>query len=70
MARNNLSDLASDAAVEVKAMAREGWARPSSRNVVKFGAAGAVAGVVLPIVTLPVGLVAGAGYALWRAVRR
>ncbi len=70
MSQNNLSDLASDAAAEVKAMAREGWSRPSSRKVAGYGAAGAVAGMVLPVVTLPIGLIAGAGYALWRTIRR
>ena len=58
-----------DAVEETKAMTREGMAHPSTKPVLTGAAVGAVAGAILPIVTLPVGLVAGAGYMLYKRIR-
>jgi hypothetical protein len=58
-----------DARDEVTAMAKEGMAHPSTKPVLTGAAIGAVAGLVLPIVSLPLGLVAGAGYMLYKRIR-
>ena len=58
-----------DAVEEAKAMGREGMQHPSTKPVLTGAAVGAVAGAILPIVTLPVGLIAGAGYMLYKRIR-
>ncbi len=58
-----------DAVNEVKEMAREGLAHPSSKPVIVGGALGAVAAGLLPVVTWPIGLVAGAGFMLYKRIR-
>ena len=55
---------------EVKAMGKEGLAHPSTKPVLTGGAIGAVAGILLPVVTWPVGLFAGAAIALYSRVKR
>ena len=55
---------------EVKAMGRQGLAHPSTKPVLTGGAIGAVAGILLPVVTWPVGLFAGAAIALYSRVKR
>ena len=62
-------DLMSDAGAEIKSMAKDGMAHPSTKPVLTGAAVGAVAGAVLPIVSWPLGLVAGAGYMLYRRLR-
>jgi len=62
-------DLISDAAAEIKAMAKEGAAHPSTKPVLVGAAVGAAAGWILPIVSLPVGLLAGAGFMLYKRLR-
>lgn len=62
-------DLLADAASEIKAMAKGGISHPSSKPVLTGAAAGAVAGALLPLVTWPVGLVAGAGFMLYKRLR-
>lgn len=62
--------LIDDALSEIKAMGREGMGHPSTRPVLTGGAVGAVAGFILPVITWPVGLAAGAAFALWQRVRR
>lgn len=63
-------DLLNDAKDEVAGMLKQGMAHPSTKPVLVAGAVGAVAGVVLPLVSWPLGLVAGAGYMLYRRVKR
>jgi len=63
-------DLLEKAKAEISGMAKEGLAHPSTKPVLTGAAIGAVAGVVLPIVSLPLGLVAGAGIAFWSRIRR
>ena len=58
-----------DAVEETKAMGREGMRHPSTKPVLTGAAVGAVAGAILPIVTLPVGLIAGAGFMLYKRIR-
>ena len=62
-------DLLGDAGEELKGMAREGLHHPSTKPVLIGGAVGAVAGAVLPIVSWPLGLVAGAGFMLYKRLR-
>ena len=62
-------DLVSDAIAEVKAMAKEGAHHPSTKPVLAGAAAGAVAGALLPVLTWPIGLVAGAGFMLYKRLR-
>ena len=58
-----------DAIAEVKDMGREGLGHPSSKPVLVAAAAGAVVAGLLPIVTWPIGLVAGAGIMLYKRIR-
>ena len=58
-----------DALDEVKAMGKEGLAHPSSKPVLAGAAVGAIAGGILPIVTWPIGLIAGAGFMLYKRIR-
>ena len=62
-------DLASDARLEAKAMAREGMDHPSTKPVLKGAAIGAVAGIVLPLVGPFIGATAGAGYMFYKRLR-
>ena len=62
-------DLVSDAVDEIKGMAREGAQHPSTKPVLVGGAVGALAGAVLPIVSWPIGLIAGAGFMLYKRLR-
>jgi len=64
------NDLVEKAKAEISGMAKGGLAHPSTRPVLTGAAIGAVAGVLLPVVSLPVGLVAGAGIAFWNRIRR
>ncbi|RJY10143.1 hypothetical protein D6201_02690 [Aurantiacibacter aquimixticola] len=58
-----------DAVDEAKAIGREGMKHPSTKPVLTGAAVGALVGGVLPVVTLPIGLVAGAGYMLYKRIR-
>lgn len=58
-----------DAVAEVKDMGREGMAHPSTKPVLTGAAVGALAGIVLPVVTWPIGLLAGAAFMLYKRVR-
>lgn len=58
-----------DAVDEIKAMGKEGLAHPSTKPVLAGAAIGAAAGVLLPVVTWPVGLLAGAGFMLYKRIR-
>jgi hypothetical protein len=55
---------------EVKAMGKQGMKHPSTPTVLTGGVIGAVAGAVLPVVSWPVGLLAGAAVALYTRVKR
>ena len=58
-----------DAVDEIKAMAKEGAQHPSTKPVLIGGAVGALAAGLLPVVTWPIGLVAGAGFMLYKRIR-
>ncbi len=63
-------DLIGAARDEIVGMAKEGMAHPSTAPVLTGAAVGAVAGWILPIVSLPMGLLAGAGFMLYKRLRR
>ncbi|MDE2561359.1 MAG: hypothetical protein KGL48_03850 [Sphingomonadales bacterium] len=63
-------DLATRAMDEAKAMARQGMAHPSTKPVLIGTAIGAAAGAVLPVVSIPLGMVVGAGIAFWQRIKR
>ncbi|MBB6424901.1 hypothetical protein [Sphingopyxis sp. JAI128] len=55
---------------EIKAMGKQGVKHPSTKPVLIGGGLGAAAGLILPIVSWPVGLFAGAAIALVSRVKR
>ncbi len=55
---------------EVKAMGKQGMDHPSTKPVLIGGGVGAVVGWVLPVVSWPVGLFAGAAFMLYNRVKR
>jgi hypothetical protein len=59
----------SDAVSEIKDMAKEGAAHPSTKPVIIGGAVGAIAAGLLPVITWPIGLIAGAGFMLYKRIR-
>ncbi|MGB3377575.1 hypothetical protein [Allopontixanthobacter sediminis] len=63
------NDFISDAKAELSGMAKEGMHHPSMKPVLTGAAVGAVAGALLPIVSLPLGLAAGAGYMFYKRLR-
>ena len=62
--------LLEDAKAELSGMAKEGIAHPSSKPVLTGAAIGAVAGILLPVVSIPLGMVAGAGFAFYNRIKR
>ena len=66
----NKPDYLGRATAEIKGIGTQGFSHPSTKPVLTGAAIGAVAGAILPIVSLPVGLLVGAGYALWRRIKR
>ena len=63
-------DWVEDAKAEISGMAKEGMRHPSTKPVLAGAAIGAVAGAVLPLVTLPLGLAAGAGFAFYQRIKK
>jgi hypothetical protein len=63
-------DWVEDAKAELAGMAKEGMDHPSSKPVLAGAAIGAVAGAVLPVISIPLGLVAGAGIAFYQRIKR
>ena len=59
-----------DAKAEISGMAKEGLGHPSSKPVLAGAAIGAVAAGLLPVVSWPIGLIAGAGFALCQRIKK
>ncbi len=59
-----------DAKTEISGMAKEGLGHPSSKPVLAGAAIGAVAAGLLPVVSWPIGLIAGAGFALYQRIKK
>ena len=62
-------NLLSDAGTEIKGMAKEGLHHPSTKPVLIGLGVGAVAGAILPVVSLPIGAILGAGFMLYKRLR-
>jgi len=58
-----------DAVDELKAMGREGMHHPSTKPVLTGAAVGAVAGALLPVIPMGLGLIVGAGFMLYKRIR-
>ena len=67
---SDASDLMEAAKTEISGMAKGGMAHPSTKPVLIGMGVGAIAGAVLPIVSLPMGLVAGGVIALYNRIKR
>jgi hypothetical protein len=63
------SRILADVVDELKEMGKEGMAHPSSKPVLTGAAVGALAGGLLPVVTWPIGLIAGAGFMIYKRIR-
>ncbi len=63
-------DWVEDAKSEITGMAKEGMHHPSTKPVLTGAAIGAVAGLVLPVISWPIGLAAGAGFALYQRIKK
>ena len=55
---------------EVTGMAKGGVNHPSTAPVLTGAAVGAVAGALLPVISWPVGLAVGIGFALYQRVKK
>ncbi len=62
-------DLLSDAKEEISGMAKEGMHHPSTKPVLAAAAAGALAGFLLPVLSIPAGLLIGAGAMFYKRLR-
>jgi hypothetical protein len=51
-------------------MAKEGVNHPSTAPVLTGAAIGAVAGALLPFISWPIGLAAGAGFVLYQRIKK
>ena len=67
---NDKPDLVDDIREEIVGMAKEGMHHPSTKPVLVGAAVGAAAGWILPLISVPVGLLAGAGFMLYNRVKR
>ncbi len=55
---------------EMKSMGRDGFANPSTKKVLIGAAIGGAAGLLLPLLSVPIGIIGGAGIALWQRIKR
>lgn len=62
-------DIIKDAKDEITGMAKQGMHHPSTKPVLTGAAVGAVAGFLLPVLSIPVGLAAGAGWMFYKRLR-
>lgn len=64
------SNMFEDAKEEIVGIAKQGVKHPGTKPLLTGAAIGAVAGAILPVVTWPIGLVAGAGLAIYSRVKK
>ena len=64
------NDWVEDAKAEVSGMAKGGMDHPSTKPVLAGAAIGALAGALLPGISLPVGAVVGAGFAFYNRIKK
>ena len=67
---NERQDWVEDVKAEVSGMAKEGVNHPSTAPVLTGAAIGAVAGALLPVISWPLGLAVGAGFALYQRIKK
>ena len=67
---NKKPSMLQDARKEISGMASQGMAHPSTKPVIAGAAIGAFAGFLLPVLSIPVGLIGGAGYAFYNRIKR
>ncbi|MFN4019074.1 MAG: hypothetical protein ACK4IC_00995 [Erythrobacter sp.] len=63
-------DWIEEAKAELSAMAKEGVNHPSTAPVLTGAAIGAVAGALLPVISWPIGLAIGAGFAFYQRIKK
>ena len=62
-------NLLEDARTEISGMAKEGMRHPSTKPVLTGAGVGAVAGLLLPVLSIPAGLLIGAGVMFYKRLR-
>lgn len=67
---NRPPSIIDDAIDEAKGMAKGGMRHPSTKPVLTGAAIGAAAGLLLPVLTIPVGLLGGAAIAFFNRVKK
>ncbi|MEP3051295.1 MAG: hypothetical protein ABJP48_09345 [Erythrobacter sp.] len=68
--KNDGPDWVEDAKAEIVGMGKEGMKHPSTGPVLTGAAIGAAAGAILPVISLPLGLIAGAGIAFYTRIKK
>jgi len=63
-------DWVEDTKAELTGMAKQGMKHPTTGPFLAGAAVGAAAGWILPVVTWPIGLAAGAGYVLYNRIKK
>ncbi len=63
-------DWIEDTKEELTGIAKQGMKHPGTKPLLTGAAIGAVGGAILPIVTWPIGLAAGAGYVLYSRLKK
>jgi len=67
---SNGPDWINDTKEELTGIAKEGMKHPGTKPFLAGAAIGALGGGLLPIVTWPIGLIAGAGLAIYTRVKK
>ena len=62
-------NIVEDAKVELTGMAKQGVRHPSTKPVLIAAAAGAPAGLLLPLLSVPAGIIIGAGAMFYKRLR-
>ena len=63
------NNIVEDAKVELSGMAKQGVRHPSTKPVLIAAAAGAAAGLLLPLLSVPAGIIIGAGVMFYKRLR-
>ncbi len=63
------NSIVQDAKAELSGMAKQGVRHPSTKPVLMAAAAGAAAGFILPLLSVPAGLLIGAGAMFYKRLR-
>ena len=62
-------NIVDDAKTELSGMAKQGVRHPSTKPVLIAAAVGAAAGFVLPLLSIPAGIIIGAGAMFYKRLR-